>query len=39
VNELGEFSGLEWFHDDLVRFQKDGVHRALYIGVATDQQS
>ena len=38
AEEIGEFSDLEWFHDDFVRFQKDRGHSALHVGIAADQQ-
>ena len=38
VDEISEFLSLNWFHDDFIRFQKDGVHGALHVGVAADQQ-
>src|SRR5580698_7209232 len=38
VDHFGQFPGLEWFHDDFVRLQKDSVHSALHIRVAADQQ-
>src|SRR5580704_13902717 len=38
ADEISEYLGLEWFHNDVVRFQKDGVHSALHVGVAADQQ-
>ena len=38
VNEICEFASLERFHDDFVRFQKNGFHRTLHVRVAADQQ-
>ena len=38
MDHFGEFPGLEWFHDDLVGFEKDSVHGALHVRVAADQQ-
>src|ERR1700676_1781793 len=38
VDEISECLGLEGLHDDFIRFQKDGVHRTLQVGVAADQQ-
>jgi hypothetical protein len=30
-SDLGEFPDFEWFHDDFVRFQKDGAHSTLHV--------
>ena len=38
ADEFGESAHFEWFHDDFIRFQKDGGHSALHVGVAADQQ-
>src|SRR5208282_6348614 len=36
--EFGKSLDFEWFDDDFVRFQEDGVHGALHIWIAADQQ-
>ena len=38
AKKVSEFTSFEWFHDDLIGFQKDGGHGALHVGIATDKQ-
>jgi hypothetical protein len=38
ADESGESADIEWFYDDFIRFQKDGGHGPLHVGIAADQQ-